>query len=130
MKKDKKNNYDMGKWGENMAVEYLITKGHQIISRNYRSVYGEIDIITKKDGVVHFIEVKTVSRETLKSVIRETHTPEENVHNQKINRISRSAEYFMFEHRLYGIYFQIDLVTVRMIGEEGLKVDYYPNINL
>jgi putative endonuclease len=125
-----KNNIEIGKWGENMATEYLITNGHEIVFQNYRSVYGEIDIITRKENKIHFIEVKTVSRETLKNVIHETHSPEENVHNYKISRICRSAEYFMFENRLYNIYFQIDLITIRIIGEDEHRIEYYQNINL
>ena len=48
-----------GRFGENEACRYLIEKGYEILARNYRSRYGEIDIIARQDGAVVFVEVKT-----------------------------------------------------------------------
>jgi putative endonuclease len=42
----------IGTWGEKLAEEYLISKGYQVMDRNYRTPYGEIDIIACKAGVV------------------------------------------------------------------------------
>lgn len=53
----------IGDFGEDLAVEYLVKKGFEIICRNYRNRFGEIDIIAFKDDLFHFIEVKTVIRE-------------------------------------------------------------------
>ena len=45
--------------GENYAADLLTNSGFSIIERNYRTKAGEIDIIAIKDGVLHFVEVKT-----------------------------------------------------------------------
>lgn len=49
----------LGNWGEAIAADYLQREGFELVSRNWRCVVGEIDIIACKDGVWHFVEVKT-----------------------------------------------------------------------
>jgi len=48
-----------GPRGEEYAAEYLTAKGYAIAARNYRTRYGEIDLIAERDGVLAFVEVKT-----------------------------------------------------------------------
>lgn len=52
---------ELGKKGEEMAVDYLQRKGYQILERNYRFLKSEIDIIAQKEDTVCAIEVKTRS---------------------------------------------------------------------
>ena len=51
--------HELGKLGEELAVNYLINKGYQILERNWHSGHKEIDIIALKDGVLAIVEVKT-----------------------------------------------------------------------
>ena len=51
-----------GSAGEEYAAEVLTRKGYEIITRNYRSRFGEIDIICKNDKFIAFVEVKTRGR--------------------------------------------------------------------
>ena len=51
----------LGRIGESRAQEMLIKRGMKIIDRNWRSRYGEVDIIAKDGDVVVFVEVKTKS---------------------------------------------------------------------
>lgn len=37
----------IGRWGEEKAAQYMISRGYQIIDRNVRTPYGEIDIIAQ-----------------------------------------------------------------------------------
>lgn len=48
----------LGKEGENIAEEFFRRKGFKILEKNYRTVFGEIDIIAKDKDVLVFIEVK------------------------------------------------------------------------
>ena len=49
---------DRGDYGENCAVKFLKKNGYKIIERNFRSRFGEIDIIAQKKEYIVFIEVK------------------------------------------------------------------------
>lgn len=49
---------EMGRFGEETASRFLVSKGYTIIERNYRSRYGEIDIIARDSDTVVFVEVK------------------------------------------------------------------------
>jgi len=53
--------HDLGKKGEQLAVEFLAKKGVQILERNWRYRRAEIDIIAKEGDVLLFVEVKTRS---------------------------------------------------------------------
>ena len=52
---------ELGKEGENLAVEFLQKKGYKILERNWRFKKAEVDIITQKNDVLAIIEVKTRS---------------------------------------------------------------------
>lgn len=50
---------DFGKWGEELAVDYLEARDFEILARNWRHERKEVDIIAQKDGTLYFVEVKT-----------------------------------------------------------------------
>lgn len=89
----------VGEIGENTACVFLTKRGFKILDRNYRKKWGELDIIAEKEGILHFVEVKTVSRENLDDVLRETseYRPEENVHPWKLRRLSRAIQTYLLE---------------------------------
>jgi putative endonuclease len=47
-----------GKEGENLAVEYLLKKGYKILERNFRTPFGELDIVAKDKNYIVIVEVK------------------------------------------------------------------------
>jgi len=53
--------YDLGKQGEQLAVDYLVKEGYKIVERNWRFQRAEIDIIASKQEKTIAIEVKTRS---------------------------------------------------------------------
>jgi len=103
----------IGAIGESAAAEFLERKGFRILARNYRKPWGEIDIIAEKGNVVRFIEVKSVSRESLPDVSREniSYRPEELVHEAKLRKVARTAEMYMNGQNDPREY-QIDVVGV------------------
>lgn len=89
---------EIGRLGEDIAVKYLENKGFSIVARNYRKKYGEIDIVAKKSGILHFVEVKSVSCEMkINDVSRVTniHRPEDNVHSAKLKRLARTIQSYL-----------------------------------
>lgn len=111
----KKSTRELGRLGEDIAATYLERKGYSVIERNYLRSWGEIDIIAEKGGVVRFVEVKAVSRETFDDFSREKegYRPEEQVHPAKLRKLMRTAEMYMNEKGDQRDY-QIDVVGVFM----------------
>ncbi len=107
------NRKEVGRIGESVAAQFLERKGFNIIDRNYRKPWGEIDLIAEKGGIVRFVEVKTLSRESSPDISREMsdYRPEEQVHPAKLRKIARTAEMYMNGKR-DGREYQIDVVGV------------------
>ena len=123
----------IGRLGEDIAVKYLENKGFLVIERNYLKKCGEIDIIAKKAGITHFIEVKSVTRENLGRNVSELansrlgrsvtdkYRPEDNLHLYKLKRLARVIQLYLFEKHANGepewvfdaITVQIDIKTRR-----------------
>ena len=50
---------DLGKLGEDLAVQYLTDKGYEILERNWHNIHKEVDIIAKDGRYLVIVEVKT-----------------------------------------------------------------------
>ncbi|MCR4281199.1 MAG: YraN family protein [Candidatus Kaiserbacteria bacterium] len=114
MDSDKKDKGEVGRDGEDIACQFLERKGFKILERNYRKPWGEIDIIAEKAGIVRFVEVKAVSRESLPDISREMdYRPEEMVTSSKLKKVARTAVLYM-ENKRDKREYQIDVVGVIM----------------
>lgn len=82
------NNIDLGNRGEQMACNYLLEKGFQIIERNYRYKRAEIDIIAVKQKLLLFVEVKTRKSKLFGE-------PEHSIDPLKEKLIISAAEYYI-----------------------------------
>ena len=102
----------IGQIGEDIACKFLVKHGYKIIQRNYLKVFGEIDIICGKNGIIHFIEVKSVSRKTICDFSDE-YRPEDNIHANKLKRIGRTIQTYIFENNLEQEW-KFDIVTVHL----------------
>ena len=50
-----KNSYQRGCWAEQAALEYLLTKKLKLLDKNFRSAFGEIDLIMQDENIILFI---------------------------------------------------------------------------
>ena len=121
----------IGKIGEDYACEYLRKQGYQIVERNYLKKWGEIDIIIKKGKKIHFIEVKTVSRDfsinrttSTNNVNHETngeYRAEDNMHPWKLKRLGRAVQSYLLDRDIPDeVEWQFDVVTVQLDMSKGL----------
>ena len=85
------NSTARGTQAEDIACEYLCKQGLEVLSRNFRTQFGEIDLIMYDGDCVVFVEVRSRRRGSLTS-------PIESVDARKQRRLLASAEVFL--HRL------------------------------
>lgn len=101
----------LGQVGEAVAANYLLAQGYEIITTNFFNKrgykFGEIDIIVKdKHGKIIFVEVK--ARKGKEGEV----APEENVTNQKLTNIVKTAQHFLSKYELVDEEWRIDLITI------------------
>jgi putative endonuclease len=84
---------ELGKHGENLAADYLISKGHTILVRNYRHEKSEVDIISIITGTIVFTEVKTRSSDAFGY-------PEESVSLRKQEKLKQAMEQYTSENKI------------------------------
>lgn len=87
------NKRQIGSKYEQKAVEYLHSSGYTILEQNYRNRCGEIDIITRKKGMLVFVEVKYRTTSIYGS-------PLEAVDWRKQNQIRKVARFYLMRHGL------------------------------
>lgn len=102
--KDSLHNQKLGREGEKIARSYLKKNGWKILEKNYKTPFGEIDIIAEKDGVVAFIEVKT----RLSDIFG---LPSEAVTKQRKLRYIRGANYY-FTGKIIDCTVRFDIIEV------------------
>jgi putative endonuclease len=113
-----KHNQRIGKWGEDAVAVYLARRGYEIIARNARTPYGEIDIVTKQGDITIFVEVKTLTSS-------ENFFPEQNVTARKREHMVACAECYAVENSID--HWQIDVIAVE--GNVGFepKITHFEN---
>ena len=110
---------NLGKLGEDEALDFLVKNGYKIIARNYRTRLGEVDIIASDRDTFCFVEVKA-----RRSCIRGT--PAEAVSRKKENQISKAALHFIKDKGLWGKKARFDVVSVIYSGGM-VKLDLIKN---
>ena len=110
----------IGRRGENLAADYLVKQGFEIVARNYRYGKAEIDLIVKREDWLLFIEVKTRSSFDFGE-------PEEFLQDFQINRIMNAAENFIFAIDWQGKV-RLDVISVKL-GKETVIEHFEDAIN-
>lgn len=110
------NNREIGDKYEEKAVKLLISRGYEILERNYRVKAGEIDIIAKFEDTIVFVEVKY--RKTLKYGYGL-----EAVDYRKIRRIYNAAKVYLTLNKKLSSKIRFD--CIRFLGE---KISWTKNL--
>ena len=112
----------LGRLGESIAAVYLKNKGYTILERNWRTPYGEIDLVARQDDSIIFVEVKTRASNTLGP-------PEISITSRKEEHMRSAAEYFIQQHPDLLNDWRIDLVTIRLQPNNNpALIDHFENV--
>ena len=129
----KVNNRKTGNKGEQVAAELLSSKGYEILARNYRNKWGEVDIGCKFskhkfsnsqiEEYVVLVEVKTKTDEIYGE-------PWEMINKHKLKQITQMGYMGCMENHYHGL-LRIDVVGVWLdAGGEIVRVTHWENVQL
>ena len=137
---------DLGNLGERIACEYLVGKGFKILGRNYRISFGEIDIIAQKKWklrdlfrknpsiksgqAIHFVEVKTLLRDTHQGRPNTDFFPEGRVDYKKQKKLIGLCQIWLEKNKFPQNYpYQIDVIGISIdSSSKKAKINYFANV--
>lgn len=110
------DNQQIGQIGEQYALQYLRSQGYSIQEVNYRTKFGEIDIIAKKSQLnkIYFVEVKT--RMSIQKGL-----PYEAVDRRKLAHIKRVAQYYLLKNKITKCKLSIVVIGIILNSNFSLK---------
>lgn len=111
------NTRSTGDWGEDLALRYLTERGYTLVERNYRTRYGEIDLILRNSATLVFIEVKLRRG-------REFGDPVEAVTPRKQAAVRSIAEQYLAEREPDFEDLRFDVVGILASRDEPPKVQH------
>jgi putative endonuclease len=100
-----KSRIELGRRGEQAGVNFLKNNGYNIVSTNYRTRLGQIDIIAKDKKTICFVEVKT--RQTARFG-----RPDEAIEVSKQRKISQVALMFLKQNGLLDSPARFDVISI------------------
>jgi putative endonuclease len=115
------SNKTLGKFGEDLAREYLQARGYQILEGNFRNKIGEIDLIALDGQTVCFVEVK--ARQSLVQG-----WPYEAVNPRKIRKLSQLAmAYLKYKYHSVEIPSRFDVISILQDKTGTCDIQYFKN---
>ena len=112
---------DIGKLGEDLAVEYLEKDGFKIFDRNYNLEKNEIDIVAfwEEPAELHVVEVKTRTRDV---------EPENTLSEQQQKNIAKVAKFYVLERQLITVPVVFDLLIVNLSNPEAPEFEHLEDV--
>lgn len=108
----------IGKIGEDLARDYLVKQGYQIVAANFHTRFGEIDIIAQDKDILVFVEVKT--KQSL-----DFGPPEAMFTLRKYDRVKRMATVYL---KGRDVPCRIDLIAIVLdTNHQPLSINHYQN---
>ena len=95
----------LGTWGEGLAGRFLQDKGYRILTTNYRSSHGEVDIVARDGEELVFVEVRTRRGGSFGA-------PEESLSKAKIRRLLNTCQEYLQNTEGDGNGWRVDLVCI------------------
>jgi putative endonuclease len=115
---------ELGKKGEEIALDYLLKNGYKILQKNWRAGHNELDIVAQEKGFVVIIEVKSRADSKFSE-------PEEAVTRDKQQSIIRAANAFVFKNNI-SLEVRFDIISIihneRETRIHHIKDAFYPRL--
>ncbi|MDO4518430.1 MAG: YraN family protein [Bacillota bacterium] len=96
---------NVGDNGEEFAARLLEDMGYTILEKKFYTHYGEIDIVASKDGILHFIEVKTRTSNTYGY-------PADAITESKKKKLKQAVEIYMSRRRPFWRGYTLDVFEI------------------
>lgn len=113
-----RESYELGRKGEEIAAEYLVQRGYQIIERNYHSQQGEIDLIVRDKDFLVFVEVKSYS-------FRSYGSPVGAIRASKKESIIHAAERYLYKNNIKDMFCRFDVIAIFQKRDGSRVIDHY-----
>lgn len=114
----------LGQWGETRAAQYLLEMGYSILTRNYRTPYGEIDLVscqeTLEGQVLVFVEVKTRAGQAFGY-------PEESITARKQEHLLAGAQHYLQQHPDWQGGWRIDVIAIQRLQQGSVQIRHFEN---
>jgi putative endonuclease len=109
---------ELGKKGEQLAVDFLLKNNYEIIERNYRFDKAEVDIIAQKESILAIVEVKT--RSTV-----DFGDPQDFVKPKQIQRLVKAVDEYVTVNDL-DVEVRFDIIAIVKEGK-GYTIEHLEN---
>lgn len=110
---------ELGKLGEDLAVEFLIKNGYEILHRNWTFQKAEIDIIAQKDQVLAVVEVKTRSS-------TDFGLPQDFVKPKQIQSLVKAVNEYVISNDI-DLEVRLDIVAIHKDGVQKFLIEHIEN---
>ena len=118
-----KGRISIGKSGEDEAAKVLEKKGYKILDRNYRTRYGEVDIVARDGQTIVFVEVKKRRSNRYGSA-------KEAIGQKKMKRLAMAAKDYILKHsegHAKGLNSRFDVVSIETHRDLNGRVEHVKN---
>ena len=95
---------DLGKWGEDVALAYLLDQGYRLLDRNWHQGHRDLDLIMQQDDTLVIVEVRTRGNNLFMD-------PEQTVDALKMLSLSKAANAYIRLHRI-SLNIRFDIVAI------------------
>lgn len=112
------NHIELGQKGEEIAVNYLISKGWKVRSRNFRWKRGEVDIICENHKCLKIVEVKT----RFSNYFGEPYLA---VNRSKQKQIIAIANHYI-QYNMLDMDVEFDVVSI-ILNQSKMKLEHIEN---
>lgn len=109
---------ELGKKGEQLAVDFLLKNNYEIVERNYRFDKAEVDIIAQKEDILAVIEVKT--RSTI-----DFGNPQDFVKPKQIKNLVKAVDEYVVENDL-DLEVRFDIIAI-VKEQKGYAIEHLEN---